>query len=311
MRPAIFVAGVAGRSGSAHSHLLPTEQAVGPCDQHRGHHEKFGHQRQFGEIHREAAKIHDAEADAQRLHLGDDDRRKIGAGDRAHAADHNDDEGVADHDQVGRQRRRLARNLQRAAKASEQSAEREHAREQHGLVDAERAHHLTVLRGCAHQPTEAGLGQRQMQHPQYEGADENQEDIVSGQPAAEHLDGAGQAWRARAKQILRTPDPQRRVVDNEHQRESSEQLKQLRRAINPPQQKDLDRSADQGHQQCGQNNAAPEADGTADLGGDAVGDIGPDHIEGPVSDIDDPGDAENQRQPGRHEEQAGGGRQAV
>ncbi len=118
-----------------------------------------------------------------------------------------------------------------------------------------------------------------------------------------------QARRARAEQVLRPPDPQRRVVDDEHQREGGEQLEQFRRAIDPPQQQDLDRRADQRRPAMRSATMPPQKpSGAADLGGDGVGDIGPEHIEGPVRDIDDAGDAEDQRQPGRHEEQAGGGR---
>ena len=53
---------------------------------------------------------------------------EIGAGDRAHAADHDHHEGVADRDQIDGEVGRLARDLQRAAEAGERRAEREHAR---------------------------------------------------------------------------------------------------------------------------------------------------------------------------------------
>ena len=128
---------MAGRIGSssagdaAHRGLRPSEQAVGPHDQHHRHHQEFGDQRELGEVDREAAEIDDADADAQRLDLGDDDGGEIGAGDRAHAADHDDHEGVADHDQVHREIGRLARDLQRAAEAGEQRAAGEHGGEQH------------------------------------------------------------------------------------------------------------------------------------------------------------------------------------
>ena len=84
----------------------------------------------FEKLNGDAEDMHDAEADAQRLDLGDDDRGEEGAGDRAHAADHDDDEGLADHDQVEREVGRLVRHLQRAAEAGEEGAEREHDREQ-------------------------------------------------------------------------------------------------------------------------------------------------------------------------------------
>ena len=61
----------------------------------------------------------------------------------------------------------------------------------------------------------------------------------------------------------------------------------------------------------GRDDAAPEAERTADPGGEAVGDVGPQHIEGPVRDIDDAGDAEDQRQAGGDKEQPGGGGEPV
>ena len=95
---------------------------------------------------------------------------EIGAGDRAHAADHDHDESVADGGQIDGEVGRLARELQRAAEAGEPRAEREHRREQHGLVDAERADHLAVLGGGAHQPAEPAARQCQMQDQQHQPA---------------------------------------------------------------------------------------------------------------------------------------------
>ena len=131
---------------------------------------------------------------------------RIRAADRAHAADHHDDECVADHDQVQRQIGRLARNLQRAAEAGQEGAEHEHDGEQHRLVDAERAHHFAILGGGADQPSEAGLRQHQMQQQQYDRADDDQEQVVAREIAPEDFDRAAQARRARPEQVLRSPD---------------------------------------------------------------------------------------------------------
>ena len=139
----------------AHRGLRAAEQAVGPHDQHHRHHQEFGDQRELGEIDAEKPKsttpmpMQIALTSAM-MHGGE-----IGAGDRAHAADHDDDEGVADGGQVHREIGRLARHLQRAAEAGERGAEREHGGEQHRLVDAERADHFAVLRRRAHQGAEA------------------------------------------------------------------------------------------------------------------------------------------------------------
>ena len=62
------------------------------------------------------------------LTIGDQHRGDEGAGDRAHAADDDDDEGLADQRQVEVEVGRLVRHLQRAAERGEEGAEREHRR---------------------------------------------------------------------------------------------------------------------------------------------------------------------------------------
>ena len=75
-----------------------------------------------------------------------------------------------------------------------------------------------------------------MQQQSTTGAIDDQEQVVARQAAAEDLDGAAQARRARPEQIFRAPQPQRRVVDHEHEREGGEQLEQFGRGIDAPQQ---------------------------------------------------------------------------
>src|SRR5262249_21909693 len=244
------------------------------------------------------------DSETQRPALGDEDGTEEGSGDRSHAADHHHDEGIADNDEVETQIRRLARHLQRAAEPGEEGAEREDHGEQHGLVDAERAHHLAVLRGGADQPSEAGLRQHEIEQQQHDRADDDQEQVVARKVAPEDFDRAAQAGRARPEQVLGAPDPLRGVVDDEHQREGGEQLEQLRRLVDAAQQQHLDQRAEGGHDEAGGDDAAPEAERAADLEGEGGGEIEPQHVEGAVGDVDDAGDAEDQRQAGADEEQA-------
>ena len=58
--------------------------------------------------------------------------------------------------------------------------------------------------------------------------------------AAENFDSAGEAWRARAQQVLRPPQLQHGVADDQHQREGGEQLEQLGRAVDAAQQHHFD-----------------------------------------------------------------------
>ena len=129
--------------------------------------------------------------------------------------------------------------------------------------------------------------------------------------AAEDFDRAGEARRTGPEQILGAPQPERGVTDDQHQRKGGEQLEQLGRAVDSAQQHDFDHRADEADRKRGQHDAAPETDRTADMGRQRIRDVEPQHIEGPVREIDDAGDAENQRQSGGEQEQTGGGRQPV
>ncbi len=129
-----------------------------------------------------------ADADADCFHFRNDDGGEVGARNRAHAADHHHDEGITNRDQIGGEVGGFARHLQRATEAGERRAEREHAREQHRLVDAKRTHHFPVLRRRTYQPPEAGARKRKMQHQQDQRTDHDQEQVIAGQLAAEHLD---------------------------------------------------------------------------------------------------------------------------
>ncbi len=85
--------------------------------------------------------------------------------------------------------------------------EREHRGEQDRLIDAERADHLAILRRRPHQPAKPRLGQREMKNNENRRPHCHQEQVVARDPAAENFDSATKAGRARAEQILRTPDP--------------------------------------------------------------------------------------------------------
>ena len=133
----------------------------------------------------------------KRLDLGDEYGGDVGADDRAHAADDDDDEGVGDHREVDAEIGRLARDLQRAAEPGEHGAQGKDRREQHRLIDAKRAEHLPILGRRAHQSAETRAREHRVQHDEHDGRDDDQESVVARHAAAENFDGAAQA-RARA-----------------------------------------------------------------------------------------------------------------
>src|SRR5260370_39288144 len=78
-------------------------------------------------------------------------RRDKGADDAAETADHDHHKYVDNDPQIQRMVHRVARNLQAATERREENPEREHAGEQPFLIDAERGHHVAVLRRRANQ----------------------------------------------------------------------------------------------------------------------------------------------------------------
>jgi len=283
--------------------LRPAEQAPGAPHQHDGHHEEVDHQRELGERHVDAEDLHHAQPDAHGLDLGDEQRGHVRAGQRAHAADHHDDEGGADGVQVHLQRGGFARQLQRAAQAREQRAEREHGGEEPGLVDAERADHLAVLRGGAHQRAEARAREQQPHEAEHQRADDDQEQVVGRKLAPEDFDRALQARRARAEQFVRAPEPQHRVLDDQHQREGGQQLEQLGRLVDAAQQQHLDERTQHAHRERGDQQRRPEAHARAELLDQRVRDVDAHHEKRSMGEVDDARHAEDQREAGRHQEQ--------
>src|SRR5262249_8808489 len=146
---------------------------------------------------------------------------------------------------------------------------------------------------------------------QDERTDDDQEQVVARKVAPENFDRAAQARRARPEQVFGSPHVLRRVVDDQDQREGGEQLEQLRRLIDAAQEQYLDQRPQRPHHQSGSDDAAPKAERPAHFDGEARGEVKPQHVEGAVGDIDDAGDAENERQPGAHEKQARRGGESV
>jgi hypothetical protein len=172
------------------------------------------------------------------------------------------------------------------------------------LIDAQCAHHFPILRGGPHQAAEAGASEREVQHQQHSGTGHDQEQVVSRQMTSEYLNRSAQPRRAWSEQILRAPQPKRGVIDHENQRERGEQLEEFGRAVHAPKQEDFDQRPDCTDDESGCDNSAPEADDAPDMCCKGIGDIGPEHIKGPMRDVDDAGNSEDQRQPNRDKKQA-------
>ena len=197
----------------------------------------------------------------------------------------------------------VARDLQRAAERCEKDPEREHASEQPFLIDAERGHHVAVLRRRAHQHAPARSLEQQPEPAKHDRTDSDQEQIIARDILAEEIDRALETRRATAQQIARAPDQHHEILDHQGQAERRQELEQFRRMVDPPQQHHLDQHADGGHDQRRGDDTAPEAERARKPFGQRERDIGAEHIEGAMGEIHDPRHAEDDRQPRRDQKQ--------
>ncbi len=237
-----------------------------------------------------------ADANAERLDLRDQQRCDERAWNGAHTTDHDHDERIPNGVQIKRQVGRHSRPLQRTTQASEKCPHEKHPGKKPCLVDTERAEHLTILRRRAHQRAPTCTRECVPQQEQHQRTDHDQRDIVGGQRMAEQRDRTGQMRRTRSEQILRTPDPQRGITENQHQREGGKQMEQLGRLINPPQHDDFNQRAQHRDEQRSGQHRQPEAARAVTITTrNAVRHIDAEHIERAVRKVDDARHAEDQR----------------
>ena len=194
-----------------------------------------------------------------------------------------------------------------------QRAQEEHRREQQPLVDAERAHHLAVERGGAHQRAPARAVEEQPQGAQHHRPQHDQEQLVGRKAVAQDGDETSEARRARTQQVLRTPDGERHVLHHQHHAEGGEQLEQLGRLVDAPQEHDFNDHADDADGKRRQQHATPKANGARERHAchQRPGDVGSQHVERAVREVHDPRHAEDDGEPGRDQEQRGGAGEPV
>jgi hypothetical protein len=239
-------------------------------------------------------------------------RREEGARDAAHAADHHHHESVGDRREVERQLRGLARDLERAGEPRERRAQREHPGEQPFLVDAQRGGHIAILGRGADQPAPAGAVQQQPKRPHHRRADRDQREVVFRERRSQDLDRAAQPRRARSEQVFRSPEREYAVLDHQREREGCEQLQQLGRAVEAPQDRGFRGGAEGADRERRGDHAAPEAGSRdAERPDETVGGVDAQHVQRAVGEIHDARYAEDQRQPRGHQEERGGARQPV
>src|SRR5690606_14927542 len=232
-----------------HEPLRPAEQAPGADDQHRRHEQEDQDDREVRE-----------EQKPEGVKLADQNRGEKSAQYVAHAADDGDDEHFRDDAEIHAEVRRLPRQLQGAAESGQHRAEAEDAGEELRLIDAESAGHLAVGGGGADQYAPTRPAERQPETDQHRRADRDQRYVPLGQTVPADTDGAFQAGRSRPEPVLRSPDRQGGIRDDQDHAEGGEELEELRRTIDPPQQQDLEQSAQQADREYREPDAGPEPD---------------------------------------------------
>ena len=90
------------------------------------------------------------------------------------------------------------------------------------------------------------------------------------------------------------------LVEHEDQAEAEEHLGEVVAAIEALDEDLLEQEPDREGDRDAARERKPEAAG---IGGDPIGEVGAEHVEGAVGEVDDAEDAEHERQPARDEEQ--------
>ena len=145
-----------------------------------------------------------------------------------------------------------------------------------------------------------------MQDRQHDRPDADEEDVVARKAPVEDGDGAAQPRRPGAEQILRPPEPEGEIVEDEEDGERRQELEQLGRPVEAAQHAHLDRGTQQPDPDGRHDEATPEAEPPAHRRGQRPRPVEAEHVERAVGEIDDAGDAKDEREPRRDEEQRRG-----
>src|SRR5262249_52900713 len=111
----------------------------------------------------------------------------------------------------------------------------------------------------------------------------------------------------RSEQVLGAPIPQRKILDDQGERERAQELEQLRRPVKAPQQRYLGGGAEGADRDPGGGRAPPEAQASRK----AVRRVAPPHAQSAAREVQDARYAEDERYPRRDEKQRRGARQPV
>src|SRR5712691_5023238 len=285
----------ARRSGEqrVRSFQWPPEEAPGPDDEDGGHE---GEDREDGEAREEQ--------DPEGENLAVDEGAEKGPPERAEASDDHDHEGLDDDFRVHAGDDGPHGRDESAAEPAEKRGEHEHARVQGLDVDAEGAQGLAIQGRRADESPDA----RALEHvPEPErdgGAEQDDEEVVVGNPRSEDAHGAREAGGAAHRFLLRAPDDLGDVAQDEDEGIREEELVQLLLAVETLEEEALDDAAEEGDRRGRPQRGQPEGDGARPQPlHDLIGGVRAQHVEGAVSEVEHAKDAEDEREARRDEKE--------
>ena len=231
----------------------------------------------------------------------DEDRRHQRAADRADAADDDDHEGededVLAHADLGGENG----GLHQAGETGERRPDAEHERIEQLDVDPQRGGHLAVGGAGADQHADARAHDHQIEREGDEQRhDDDRQAVHRIVDAGQELDGGVEPGRQREIHARRAPDQAHQLVEEQNEPEGTEHVVEMVAAVEPPHGDHLDRHPDQERRHQRESDAAEERVGEA---GEGRGEVGAQHVERAVRQVDEVHDAEHQRQSGSEQEQ--------
>lgn len=145
-------------------------------------------------------------------------------------------------------------------------------------------------------------------HPrEHQGAQRDQGEVVLREIVAADGDGAVEPGGPRAEHVLGPPYQERCVLDDEHDPERRDQKEQLRSAVDAAQDHELDQHPDDADGQRREQERDPETEHASSDGlHDGERQVSAEHVEGPVREVEDPRDAEDDGKARGDQEERGG-----
>ena len=164
---------------------------------------------------------------------------------------------------------------------------------------AEHRHHIRMGQRGLNDQADACAGQHGEQRREHRDRDQQHEHAIGG------IGGVEQAKRheieLRRHAVVNrqfAPDHLHQLFDDEGEPKGEQKLRDMAAPVQTPQAVALDERPDHADHQRRQDEAGPEADAAADL----EAEIGPEHVEARVGEIEHAHHAEDQRKAARHHE---------